>query len=62
MNPASYSLYFNQFAAILEKKHIWQQNLITANIDRDVMLIRSEAFTKNKVTATTATSVRNTTS
>ena len=44
MNEACYSVYFTRFAPILEKKHIWQQNLINAKTDRDVISISSEAF------------------
>ena len=44
MNKECYSLYFTRFAPILEKKHIWHQNLLNAKTDRDVMSISSEAF------------------
>ena len=44
MNEACYSVYFTRFAPILEKKHIWQQNLINAKTNRDVISISSEAF------------------
>ena len=43
-NWMAYSLFFNRFAPLLEKKSLWKQRITSAKSDADLLSISSEAF------------------